>query len=236
MAEKIYKGKNLRIFVDEKSILHSTECNFSTTRNFEGIATKDTNGNINTPGNYEWNLSANALFADKDVANTAQTDFFNVLQKFKNATRVFVQFTTNEGGDAIISGYAYISSANIAAATEGSATGDFAFQGDGDFELDRMPSAPVFSSPDSTHVYPITEGDEGTIDLNGRLASSSGAVTTWAFSGTLITGITLNTSTGIITYTDEINVTELIEITGVVTATNADGSATKNITIQVAPL
>jgi hypothetical protein len=197
MAEKIYKGKNLRIFVDDESILHSTECNFSTTRNFEGIATKDTNGNINTPGNYDWSLTANTLFADKDVANTTQTDFFEVLTKFKNATRVQVQFTTAEFGDAVISGFAYISSANVAAATEGSATGDFAFQGDGDFELERVAAVGPLPFMSSSNVIEIDPDTGVTFNV---VASNS--PTSYAFVATpnpVPAGITINAVTGVIT-------------------------------------
>jgi hypothetical protein len=197
MAEKIYKGKNLRIFVDDESILHSTECNFSTTRNFEGIATKDTNGNINTPGNYDWSLTANTLFADKDVANTTQTDFFEVLTKFKNATRVSVQFTTAEFGDAVISGFAYISSANVAAATEGSATGDFAFQGDGDFELERVAAVGPLPVISSSNTVAISAAAAST-----RATTASNSPTNYAFVGTPAPdGITINATTGLISWT-----------------------------------
>lgn len=217
MAEKIYKGKNLRIFVDEKSILHSTECNFSTTRNFEGIATKDTNGNINTPGNYEWNLSANALFADKDVANTTQNSFKEVLQKFKDATRVFVQFTTAEFGDVVISGYAYISSANIAAATEGSATGDFAFQGDGDFELETVEAVGDLPVISSSAVVEIENGTAGTFNV-----TASNTPTNYSFQGTAVpTGVTINATTGVISFTDAVAVGNYLGTT--LRVTNANG-------------
>lgn len=200
MAEKIYKGKNLRIFVDDKSILHSTECNFSTTRNFEGIATKDTNGTINTPGNYEWSLTANALFADKDVANTTQNSFKEVLQKFKDATRVAVQFTTQEFGDVVISGNAYISSANIAAATEGSATGDFAFQGDGDFELETVEATGDLPVISSSNLIAIVNGTSGTFNV-----TANNTPTNYAFVGTAVpTGVTINATTGVISFTDAV--------------------------------
>jgi predicted secreted protein len=74
----------------------------------------------------------------------------------------------------------------------------------------------------------LEEGD--TFNLNTLLSVNSGAVTSWAFSGTLPTGTSLNTSTGVITYTTELS--EYEEVTGTLTATNSDGSATKGLTIQ----
>jgi len=235
MAEKIYKGKNLRIFVDGESILHSTECGFSTTRNFEDIATKDTQGNVSTPGNYEWSLTANSLFADKDVDNTTQTDFVEVLQKFKDGTRVFVQFTTKAFGDVVISGYAYVNGVNVTASTEGSATGDFGFKGDQDFDIDRIPAvvvpaAPIFSTsfPDGINTL-INEGETTTVNFNTFLGAGSGAVTTWSIADELPVGMTLNATTGVLSILDTTIAGENLD--SVVTATNAAGSAT--IVIQV---
>ena len=194
MAEKIYKGKNLRIFVDEKSILHSTECSFSTTRNFEATATKDTEGNVNTPGNYEWSLTANALFAEKDSLNTAQTDFIGVMQKFKNADRVLVQFTTDAFGEVVISGNCYISGANITASTEGSATGDFAFTGDGDFEIDTVASVGPLPYMTSGNIIEFPNDSESTFDVE-----ATNTPTSFAFVGEPIAGISINSETGVIT-------------------------------------
>jgi TP901-1 family phage major tail protein len=74
----------------------------------------------------------------------------------------------------------------------------------------------------------LEEGE--TFNLNTLLASNSGEVTSWSFSGTLPTGTSLNTSTGVISYTTELS--EYEEVSGTITATNADGSATKGLTIQ----
>jgi hypothetical protein len=145
MARKIYKGKNLRILIGGKSVLHATECNFSTTRNFESVATKDTNGNVQTPDNYEWNVSTNALFVDKDVTDTEKLETIELFEQYLAADLVDVQFTTNLGGEVVISGQAYPSGISIAAAASGSATGDFNFQGDGDFGVSRIPSVPAFT-------------------------------------------------------------------------------------------
>jgi hypothetical protein len=217
MAEKIYKGKNLRIFVDGESILHSTECGFSTTRNFEDIATKDTQGNVSTPGNYEWSLTSNSLFADKDIANTTQTDFVEVLQKFKDGTRVFVQFTTKAFGDAVISGYCYVNGVNVTASTEGSATGDFGFKGDQDFDIDRIPASGPLPVISSANVIEIENGTAGTFNV-----VASETPTNYSFVGvTPPAGVTINATTGVISFTDAVAVGNYLGT--VIRVTNANG-------------
>jgi hypothetical protein len=133
-AGKTYKGKNLRIFIDDETIFHSTECSFATSRTFDGIASKDTNGTIQSPGNYEWSINGNQLISDK-AALSSQEDTASLLQKFKDATLVEVKFTTDIAGDVVVSGNMYIQSFNMSAPTNGVATGDFSLVGDGDFEL-----------------------------------------------------------------------------------------------------
>jgi len=139
-AGEIYKGKNLRIKVDGETVYHATECSFTTTRELESIASKDTNGEKKTPGNYTWGLSTNALVADKAVASS-QNDTKSILDAFQAGNTVSVEFTTDVEGDIVISGDAYIESCNITAPVGGSATYDASFSGDGDFVVDVVPSA-----------------------------------------------------------------------------------------------
>jgi len=229
MDGKIYKGRNLRVLVDGKPILHATECSFSTTMNFEEIATKDTDGTIQTPGNYTWNLTSNHLVADKDPVTQANyTDAFELLEQYKNRLPVEVQFTTQIGGDVIISGEAYMSGANISAPVEGAASGDFNFQGNGNFEIERVPSLPAFGSQFAGTINTgLQEGD--SLPASAYLASNSGAVTSWSYSGTLPEGVTFNTTTGVFVYVTELENQETV--TGVLTATNEFGSATINLNI-----
>lgn len=133
-AGDIIKGKNLRIKIGAGTVYHSTECSFTTSMELEGIATKDTNGNIQTPGNYEWGLSTNALVANR-AASSTQNDTKSILDLYQAGETVAVEFATEEAGDIIITGNCYIASCNITAPVSGSATYDITLTGDGDFTV-----------------------------------------------------------------------------------------------------
>lgn len=133
-AGKTYQGRNLRIRIGGETIFHSTECQFSTSRQFDGIASKDTDGNIQTPGSYEWGITGNVLVADK-AALSSDEDIWSVLTKYLNGDEVAVEFTTDIAGDKFISGNMYFSSVNMSAPTNGVATGDFALVGNGNFTI-----------------------------------------------------------------------------------------------------
>lgn len=226
MARKIYKGKNLRIFVDGKALLHSTECGFSTTTNFEAIATKDTNGNVQTPGNYEWSVTANTLFVDKDVLDTDRFDTLELLEKYLAQETVVVQFMTNLGQEVVISGSAYMSGVNFSAPTEGSATGDFTFQGDGNFTAERLAtvgSLPVISSD---NVIDIENGTGGTFAV-----VASNTPTLYELLGTIPSGVTINATSGVITFTSSVPVGNYLGL--VIRVTNANGYTEQPIAIIV---
>lgn len=138
-AGDILKGKNLRIKIDDNTVYHATECSFSSTLELEGLATKDTDGNVQTPGNYEWSLSTSALVANKENAST-QNDTYGIMGKYLAKGKVTVEFTTDVAGDVIISGEAYIASCNITAPVSGSATYDISLTGDGDITLAQVSS------------------------------------------------------------------------------------------------
>lgn len=138
-AGDILKGKDLRIKVDDNTIYHATECSFTTTREIESIATKDTDGNKGTPGNYEWSLSTSALVANKAALST-QNDTKSILDAYLLGDKVSVEFTTDVEGDIILSGEAWIASCNITAAVGASATYDVSFTGDGDLTVAAVPA------------------------------------------------------------------------------------------------
>lgn len=133
MAGNTYAGKNLRIRVDGKTIFHATECSFTTSRNMESIASKDTNGEQVTPGNYTWGVSTNYLVANKPTASTTQIGMKEILDTYQAGTEVEVQFTTEIAGDVIVTGNTFIEGLNMTAGTNGVATGDASFKGNGDF-------------------------------------------------------------------------------------------------------
>ncbi|MBF4484432.1 phage tail tube protein [Flavobacterium sp. CSZ] len=133
MAGNTYAGKNLRIRVDGKTIFHATECSFTTSRNMESIASKDTNGEQVTPGNYTWGVSTNYLVANIPTASTTQIATKQILDTYQQGSEVEVQFSTEIVGDVIITGNSFIESINMTAPTNGVATGDASFKGNGDF-------------------------------------------------------------------------------------------------------
>jgi hypothetical protein len=133
MAGNTYAGKNLRIRVDGKTIFHATECTFTTSRNMESIASKDTNGEQVTPGNYTWGVSTNFLVANIPAASTTQVGTKQMLDTYQSGEEVEVQFTTDIAGDVIITGQSFIEGINMSAPTNGVATGDASFKGNGDF-------------------------------------------------------------------------------------------------------
>lgn len=133
MAGNTYAGKNLRIRVGGKTVFHATECSFTTSRNMDSIASKDTNGEQVTPGNYTWGVSTNYLVANKPAASSTQIGTKELLDTYQAGTEVEVQFTTNISGDVIITGMTFIEGMNLSAPTNGVATGDASFKGNGDF-------------------------------------------------------------------------------------------------------
>lgn len=136
-AGDIIKGKDLRIKVGGETVYHATECSFSTTRELESLATKDTTGNISTVGNYEWSLSTSALVANQAAASS-QNDTKILMDAYTAGNTVAVEFATETTGDIIITGNCYLSSVNITAPVNGNATFDVTLTGDGDFTVDNV--------------------------------------------------------------------------------------------------
>ncbi|MDM1065790.1 hypothetical protein HXZ88_09165 [Myroides odoratimimus] len=132
-----YKGKDLRIKVGGKPMFHSTSCSISISTTLEAIATKDTNGTINAPGNYEWSLSAETLTVNKAVAGT-QADTFDLLTIQLKGEEVEIEMTTGKKGDILLKGTAYIESTGITADNGSNSTASYSFKGNGDLSLTRL--------------------------------------------------------------------------------------------------
>lgn len=130
---EIYKGKNLRLSFDGKVLYHATSCSLSLSTALESIATKDTEGNKKTPGNYDWTLSTSALFAETSAENTStHVGFGELIALQLQGAEIDVEFTTGEVGDVVFSGKAFIESCTVNAEVGNSAQGDFSFSGNGD--------------------------------------------------------------------------------------------------------
>lgn len=133
MAGNTYAGKNLRIRVDGKTIFHATECSFTTSRNMESIASKDTDAEEVVPGTITWGVSTNYLVANIPSASATQIGTKQLLDTYTAGTKVEVQFTTDIIGDVIVTGNTFIEGINMTAGTNGVATGDASFKGTGEF-------------------------------------------------------------------------------------------------------
>lgn len=132
------KGKNLRIKMAGNKIYHATQCDFTTTRAVESLATKDTNGELKTTGNYTWGLSSSAVVAIKPASGNWQ-DTKTIMDAYLLNQPVAVEFTTDVEGDIIISGSCNIISCNIGAPVNGNATYEVSFDGTGDFTVSVVP-------------------------------------------------------------------------------------------------
>lgn len=130
-AGQIYKGKNVRFRFNGKTLYHATSCGLSITTTLEGIATKDTDGTVSTPSNYEWSITTNALVADKPAASTTQVDFMDIISLQLAGTEIDIEFTTEVTGDFVLSGKVYVENGNITAEVGNSVSGDFSFKGNG---------------------------------------------------------------------------------------------------------
>jgi hypothetical protein len=129
---QIYKGHNVRISYNGKTLYHTTSCKWSSSRDFEEIATKDTEGKVSVPGNYGWDMNADALVANKPDLSTTSIDFMDIMDLYIAGTEIDVEFSGNAVGDWIISGKAYVSNADITADDGSVVKGTFAFKGNGD--------------------------------------------------------------------------------------------------------
>lgn len=138
MANRKINGKDLRIKVDANTILHATNCSFQSDMTLEGIATKDTNGQEQSPGDLAWTLTSDSIVVYRDTGT--QNDTFALLQSHIEKTLVAIEFTTDDANDIILSGSAYINSVGIGAPVNGFATFNCTFTGSGDLTLDRVSS------------------------------------------------------------------------------------------------
>lgn len=133
MAESntFYPGKELRIKVGGKAMFHSTSCGISISTTLEAIATKDTSGTINTPGNYEWTLTAETLIVNKALVGTS-VDTSDLLDMQLAGQEIEIDFTTGRDGDIMLSGKAYIESTGLKADNGSNSTVSYSFKGNGD--------------------------------------------------------------------------------------------------------
>lgn len=140
-AGQTYRGKHLRIIVDGKPLYHATSCSLDVTTNMDEVETKDTDGNIVTPGNYNFTLSTDGLVAEGPAGGT-HVDTFDLLQLQLDGTSLAFEFAnvgtsgdTPEAGTKLISGNMYVNSTGISSDTPATATGSHSFTGNGNLTI-----------------------------------------------------------------------------------------------------
>lgn len=136
-AGQFYKGHNVRISYNGKPLYHTTSCKWSSSRDFEEIATKDTDGKVAEPGSYSWDMNTDALIADKPALST-DSDFMDILDLYIAGTEIDVEFTSGGVGDWKLAGKAFVSNADITADDGSIVKGTFAFKGNGNIIKTRI--------------------------------------------------------------------------------------------------
>lgn len=126
-AGKFYKGKNLRIRVEGNTLFHATSCSLSIDTEMETQSTKDTQGKVVSPGDYEGTLSTDCLLADKETGAVEVVDWSDLLQYQIDKTLLTWEFSTGVVGDKIISGSMYINNSSLTSENGATASGSFAF-------------------------------------------------------------------------------------------------------------
>lgn len=133
---EFYKGKNLRLKFEGKTLYHATSCGLSIATDSDEIATKDTAGKVFIPGAYSGSLSTDCLIADKKTADAAtKADAFDLIALQLANTEVDWEFTTGVSGDRIMSGKAYFTQTDITAEEAGIASGSFSLVTTGDIVI-----------------------------------------------------------------------------------------------------
>jgi len=123
------KGKDARFKFNDKFLLHATECSLSISLDLEEIATKDTVGKEQLPGDYSYTLATSALVATPtgDQATTHSVSEI-LVNAALDKTLIPWEFPT---ATTIYSGFCYVTQADITA-TNGSVAGSsFSLTGSG---------------------------------------------------------------------------------------------------------
>ena len=135
MEGQIYKGKEVRLRLGDKTLYHSTTCQLTVASKTQEIATKDTNGDIVIPDGYGSTLSMDSLWADKENGTTTQLDPADLLQNQLDETLLTFEMRTGADGDRVISGSCYVTNSDFGAEVGSMATAAFQFTVSGDIEV-----------------------------------------------------------------------------------------------------
>lgn len=106
-------------YTQNHTLTMGMETRDATTKDSSGWATKK-------EGLRSWSISGDGLYYF--AATYGPSDLFGLLE---NRTRVSLKFTTNVSGDKYFTGYAYLTSLEVSAPQEDTASFSFSFEGDG---------------------------------------------------------------------------------------------------------
>lgn len=115
MSNFAYKGKTLRMNIGGKSILHEIEFNWSESTEFQELASKDVENDVN-PGKSVYNCTGNG-YADNS-AGDAQQDVKAMLDLRAAKTKETFEIADAVSGNLNITGNAYIESVEITSSND----------------------------------------------------------------------------------------------------------------------
>ena len=149
---KSVEGKDLMLFLDGKTVALATSCTLNVSRNMDEASSKDDGSwRTVTPGDAQWDISADALFSpDGEDSNNqvAFADLFASLVDGKELTAVFT-IANNASSNGLpdggwlpqstggYTGKCYVNSSSISAAKGSAASSSFSFTGNGPLEAQK---------------------------------------------------------------------------------------------------
>jgi hypothetical protein len=144
---KSIEGKNLMLFIDNKTIALATSCTLNVSRNMDEASSKDDGSwRTVTPGDASWDISTDALFSpDKASDSDKQSSFYEAFAAMVEGNELTAVFTLAENANANglpeagwvpastggYTGKCYVNSANISAAKGSAASQSISFTGNG---------------------------------------------------------------------------------------------------------
>lgn len=127
----ILVGRNFRLKIGDKTIYHATECTMNSTLKLDGIATKDTFGEVVTPDTISWTVSSKGLAAMLETGDTTRHDVSTLIDLHTTKSSMLMEFTSGTLNEITISGVVFIESWSLASPVEGKPTFDVNFKGVG---------------------------------------------------------------------------------------------------------
>lgn len=140
---RIYKGKELRILLGGKAIMHATSCSLSLTSSTDEVATKDTNGTIVSPGNVSGTLTSDSLIAQletgEDATHVSSFDLIAAQYAKTEYTFEFKEFgAAGASGNKFLSGSCFVTGNDLTADVGSNSTASVSFSVTGDVSIETI--------------------------------------------------------------------------------------------------